>query len=205
MPRPRRWVVWSAAAVMIAALAGPRIAVAGPTDDLRTQVERVIKVLEDPELKKESRTADRRAAIRTIAAGIFDAEESAKRALGPHWAQRTPDERAEFVRLFTDLLERSYASKIELYEGEKVMYGAETVEGDQATVRTRIVTKQGAEIPINYRMNQRDGRWLVYDVFVEGVSLVANYRTQFNKIIQASSYQELVKRLRARETPRDRS
>jgi phospholipid transport system substrate-binding protein len=203
--RPRRWMAWGAAAVMVGALAGAPIAVAGPTDDLRMQVERVIKVLEDPDLKKESRTADRRAAIRTIAAGIFDAEESAKRALGPHWAQRTPDERAEFVRLFTDLLERSYASKIELYEGEKVTYGTETVEGDQATVRTRIVTKQGAEIPINYRLNQRDGRWLVYDVFVEGVSLVANYRTQFNKIIQASSYQELVKRLRARETPAPRS
>jgi phospholipid transport system substrate-binding protein len=198
-------MVWGGAAVMIAALAGAPPAVAGPTEDLRAQVERVIKVLEDPDLKQAGRSSDRRAAIRTIAAGIFDAEESAKRALGPHWTQRTPDERAEFVRLFTDLLERSYASKIELYEGEKITYGAETIEGDQATVRTRIVTKQGAAIPINYRLNQRDGRWLVYDVFVEGVSLVANYRTQFNKIIQSSSYQELVKRLRARETPPPRS
>lgn len=201
MRRPR-WMIWGAAAVMAGALGGARSAVAGPTDDLRVQVERVIKILEDPELKKDSRVADRQAAIRTIAAGIFDAEESAKRALGPHWAPRTADERAEFVRLFTDLLERSYAGKIELYEGEKVAYGAETVDGDQATVRTRIITRQQAEIPVNYRLHQRDGRWLVYDVLVEGVSLVANYRAQFNKIIQSSSYQELVNRLRVKEAPR---
>src|SRR5512145_3097553 len=152
MRRPR-WMVWGAAAVMVGALGEARTAVAGPTDDLRVQVERVIKVLEDPELQQERRGADRRAAIRTIAAGIFDAEESAKRALGPHWAPRTPDERAEFVRLFTDLLERSYAGKIELYEGEKVAYGDETVNGDHATVRTRIITRQGAEIPVNYRLH----------------------------------------------------
>jgi phospholipid transport system substrate-binding protein len=190
-------------AALVMSLAGGRPAAGGPTDDLRAHVDRVIKALEDPELKKESRTAERRAAIRKIAAGIFDAEESAKRALGPHWAARTPAEREEFVRLFTDLLERSYVSKIELYQGEKIVYGPESVEGGQATVRTRIVTKQGTEIPVTYRLHRRDGRWLVYDVAIEGVSLVANYRTQFNKIIQSSSYEELVKRLRARETPRD--
>lgn len=190
-------------AAVVLALAGAGGAAAGPTDEVREHADRVLKVLEDPDLKDESRTSERRAAIRKIATGIFDLEEAAKRALGPHWGARTPAERAEFVRLFTDLLERSYVSKIELYQGEKITYGAESVEGGQATVRTRVVTKQGTEIPVSYRLHRRDGRWLVYDVMIEGVSLVANYRSQFNKIIQSSSYEELVKRLRARETPRD--
>jgi phospholipid transport system substrate-binding protein len=187
----------------VLALTGAPGAAAGPTDEVREHADRVLKVLEDPDLKHESRSAERRIAIRKIANEIFDLEESAKRALGPHWAARTPAERAEFVLLFTDLLERSYVSKIELYQGEQITYGAESVEGGQATVRTRVVTKQGMEIPVSYRLHHRDGRWLVYDVLIEGVSLVANYRSQFNKIIQSSSYEELVKRLRAREAPRD--
>jgi phospholipid transport system substrate-binding protein len=103
------------------------------------------------------------------------------------------------VRLFGDLLERSYISKIELYGGEKIQYSADRIDGDHATVQSRLVTKHGTEIPIEYRMLKKRDRWLVYDVVIEGVSLVANYRTQFNKIIQTSSYGELVKRMKTRQ------
>src|SRR4030067_256681 len=110
-----------------------------------------------------------------------------------------PAERAEFVELFADLLERSYISKIEVYGGERIQYVGETIDGDRASVRTKNTTKQGSDIPIEYRLLHRGGRWLVYDVVIEGVSLVANYRTQFNKIITTSSYKELVKKMRTKQ------
>jgi phospholipid transport system substrate-binding protein len=162
-----------------------------PTEALRQSVDEVIKVLEQP--------GEHRAEVRKIANGIFDFQETAKRALGRHWAQRNPKEQQEFTQLFADLLERSYLSKIEMYHGEKVAWIGDTVNDDDANVRTKIVTKQGTEIPVEYRMRKKDGRWLVYDVNIEGVSLVANYRTQFNKIIQTESYQALVDKLKAKE------
>jgi phospholipid transport system substrate-binding protein len=171
-----------------------------PTDQLRSQIDRVVKTVEDPELKKDSRARERRVAVRKIADEIFDFNETAKRSLARHWLQRSPAERKEFVDLFASLLERSYISKIELYNGERIAYLGDTVDGDQATVRTKIVTKQGTEIPIEYKMQRTGGdRWLVYDVIIEGVSLIANYRTQFNKIIQTSSYQELVKKMKTKQ------
>jgi phospholipid transport system substrate-binding protein len=188
------------AVILAVAVAAGREAWAGaPTEQLRTQIERVIKVLEDPELAKESRMAERRVAIRRIANEIFDFTETTRRSLGPHWSPRTPPEREEITRLFADLLERSYIGKIEMYSGEKIQYAGDIIEGEQATVRTRLVTKQAVEIPVDYRMHRVGDRWLSYDVVIEGVSLVANYRAQFNKIIQTSGYASLVKRLVAKE------
>jgi phospholipid transport system substrate-binding protein len=179
-------------------LAGP--AQAGPPlEQLRAQIDRVLKVLDDPDMKKNGRARDRRAAVRKIADDIFDFQETAKRSLARHWQPRTAAERDEFVKLFSDLLERSYISKIELYGGEKIAYLGDVMDGDQALVRTRIVTKGGAEVPIEYRMLKKGERWLVYDVVIEGVSLVANYRTQFNKIIQTSSYAELVRKMKVKQ------
>jgi phospholipid transport system substrate-binding protein len=169
-------------------------AASSPGEHVRLTIDQVLRVLENHELGAGARHEQ----MRRLAAGIFDYPEMTKRALGPHWAARTPAEREEVTRLFRDLLERSYLSKIELYSGEKIAFTGESVEGDLATVRTRITTKQGAEVPVDYRMRRRDGRWLAYDVMIEGVSLVANYRGQFNKIIQAGSYAELARRLRAK-------
>jgi phospholipid transport system substrate-binding protein len=183
------------AGVVALLVAEPAVAGA-PTEHLRAQVARVLRALDDPALRAESRTTERRAELRRLAGEIFDFAEMTRRSMGPHWAARTAAERREMVQLFTDLLERSYMAKIELYGGERIAWVGETLDGDQATVRTRIVTRQGSEIPVDYRMLQRGERWLAYDVVIEGVSLVANYRTQFNKIIQGSSYAELVKRLR---------
>ena len=170
-----------------------------PTDQLKSSVEQIVKVLEDPALKTESRVKDRRAAIRKEAEVVFDFTETAKRALGRHWQGLSEKDRQEFTGLFTDLIERAYISKIERYSGERIAYAGEAVDGGLATVRTRFVTKQGTEVPVDYRMQQRGDRWLVYDVSVEGVSLINNYRTQFDKIIQTSSYAELVRKMKAAE------
>jgi phospholipid transport system substrate-binding protein len=170
-----------------------------PTDQLRAEIDRVLKVLEDPELKKDGKAKERRAEIRRIASDTFDFDETTKRSLARHWASRTTTEREEFVQLFADLLERSYISKIELYGGEKIAYVGEAIDGDQVTVKTKITTKQGTEIPVDYRMLKRGDKWLVYDVLIEGVSLVANYRAQFNKIIVTSSYQDLVRKMRDKQ------
>jgi phospholipid transport system substrate-binding protein len=182
--------------VAVTVWAGP-----SPSTQLRGAVEQVLRIAEDPDLKQPGRTAERRTAIRRIAAEIFDFQEITKRALGPHWQSRTPAEREEIVQLLAALLERAYISKIELYSGERITYTGEAVDGDVATVRTRVVTKQGTDIPVEYRMLRRGERWLAYDVIIEGVSLVANYRGQFNKILQTTSYAELVRRLRAKLEP----
>ena len=193
----RRGLVFAAGLVLL--LVPAEVRAVQPTDQLRTQIDRVLRVLEDPELKKEGKVKARRAAVRKIANDIFDFSETAKRSLARHWPPRTPAEREEFIALFADLLERSYISKIEVYGGEKIAYLGETIEGDLATVRTKITTKQQTDIPIDYRMLVRGEKWLVYDVIIEGVSLIANYRTQFNKIITTSSYQELVRRMKTKQ------
>ena len=178
-------------------LLAPPADAGAPTDQLRAQVDRVLKLLDDPALKDKPK--DKRAAVRKVADDIFDFGETAKRSLGRHWADRTQAERDEFVKLFGDLLERSYISKIELYGGEKIQYLSDKVDGEQASVMSKLLTKTNTEVPIEYRMLKKGERWLVYDVIIEGVSLVSNYRTQFNKIIQTSSYAELVKKMKSRQ------
>ena len=165
---------------------------AGPTDQLREYTDQVIKVLDDPALARQ----DRRAAVRKIAHEAFDLGETAKRALARHWQARTPAEREEFTQLFADLLERTYISRIAEYGGEKIRYVGESVDGDLASVRARIVTKNGTEVGVESRMNRRGERWLIYDVLIENASLINNYRSQFDRIVRSSSYEELVKRLK---------
>ena len=169
-----------------------------PTDQLRGAVDRVLKTLEDPGLKGEGKVVERRVAVRKIANEIFDFGEIAKRSMARHWQPLSEAQRNEFVGLFADLLERSYISKIETYGGEKIQYSGERVDGEYATVSTKIITKNGTEVPVDYRMIKRADRWLVYDVSIEGVSLVSNYRTQFNRIINNSGYNELVKKLQTK-------
>jgi len=205
IPTPLRLAARALVVVLLAAagVAAAAPASAGvPSDQLRSQVDRVLKILEDPDMLKDSRAAERRLAIRKVANDIFDFEEISRRTLARHWASRTPAEQQEFVGLMGTLLEDAYISKIETYSGEKIQYLGDSAEGDLATVRTKIVTKQGTEIPVDYRMIGRGNRWLAYDVYVEGVSLVGNYRTQFDRFIQKQSYPELVKTLKAKQTER---
>jgi phospholipid transport system substrate-binding protein len=171
-------------------------AAGGPSDELRSSIDQVFTVLGDTRLS----VAERREAVRRLAEETFDFKETARRALGTHWDDRTPAERSEFVRLFSELLERAYLSKMEMYDGERVEIVGSSFEGGEAVVRSRVLTKHADQIPVDYRMRLgTDDRWRVYDVHIAGVSLVANYRTQFNKIIRTSSYGALVDRLRSRE------
>jgi phospholipid transport system substrate-binding protein len=187
------------AGVLIAAVAPAPASAGVPTEQLKGAVERVLKTLDDPAYKGETKLGERRTAVRKIANEIFDFAEIAKRSMARHWQPLSEAQRTEFVGLFADLLERSYISKIETYGGEKIQYTAERLDGDYSVVSTKIITKNGTEVPVDYRMIKRSDRWLVYDVSIEGVSLVSNYRTQFNKIIQTTSYGELVSKLKNKQ------
>jgi phospholipid transport system substrate-binding protein len=169
-------------------------------EQLKGAIDRVVTTLESPALKGDGKIAERRIAVRKIANEIFDFGEIARRSLGRYWQPLSETQRGEFVGLFADLLERSYISKIELYGGEKIIYSGERVDGDLATVSTKIITKNGTEVPVDYRLFRRGDSWRVYDVNIEGISLVSNYRTQFNKIIQTSGYNTLVDRMKTKQS-----
>jgi phospholipid transport system substrate-binding protein len=186
--------------ILLFALSSVHGAWAGPpTDQLRDGVERVLTILRDPELEGEKKANQRRTAVGTAAGEIFDFGEMAKRSLGQHWDQRTPAEREEFVRLFTELMERSYISKVELSSSEKINYKGDTIDGDYAVVRTTILLTRGGEMPLDYKMHNTSDRWQVYDLSIEGVSLVSNYRAQFNKIVRTSSYKALLAKFKSNQ------
>ena len=167
-----------------------------PLDLVRTTVDRAIQILKDPKLSSPDKKKERVDRLREALAAVFDYEEMAKRALGPHWRQRTPAEQEEFVKLFRDFLERVYSEKIGLYGGEKVRFGREVMDSEFAQVESTIIQPKGEEIAVVYKLRQVNGQWKVYDAIVENISIVNNYRSQFDRVISSSSYEELVKRLR---------
>lgn len=167
----------------------------GPVAELRSRVDRAVQILADPALQGPSKATERRAKVRKLADEVFDYNEMSKRALGVHWQQMAQGDRERFVRSFSDLLDRAYFEKIDSYNGEKVRYMDAKLDGGQATVPTRVTTDKGSEIPVDYRMHRDGAKWMVYDVIIEGVSLVSNYRAQFDRIIRTASVAELLKRL----------
>ncbi len=177
---------------------GPRVADASITDEVKKTVDQVVAIVSSKEMKKPQNEQKRLQALKKAISAIFDYGEMAKRSLGRYWNERSPAEQKEFVQLFATLLENSYAGKIESYNNEKIVYGKETMEGEYAEVRSKVVTAKRDEYSLAYRLMNKGGKWVVYDVVIEGVSLVANYRSQFNKIIQNQGYAELVKKLRAK-------
>jgi phospholipid transport system substrate-binding protein len=174
----------------------------GPRDVVQTAVSRVVVVLQKAESDTDGASSrrltaeQRRLEIRRVASDLFDFDEIARRALSRHWASRTPEEQAEFTRLFTDLLERAYIGRIELYSGEKILYGLEVIDGSFATVRSKVLTRRNTETPLEYRLHLKDGRWKVYDVLIDNVSFVSTYRSEFSRILQRESYGALLDRLR---------
>lgn len=195
----RGWKMFTLVAAAVAILGMPGQVLAGPaTEQVKGTVDQVLKILTDPALKGERKIKERRAQLRRTVLERFDFSEMSKRSMGQYWKERTPDERTQFVGLFTDLLERAYIDRVEGYTGEQILYLEETADGNYSEVRTKIVTKRNQEIPIAYRLQKADSKWEVYDIVVEGVSLVNNYRTQFSKIIRTSSYQDLVKKMQAK-------
>lgn len=184
-----------AAWLMVAgALAAPA---QGPREAVQGAVARVIQVLHEGGADRFGPEYPRhRAEIRKVAHELFDFDEMARRALSRHWVQRSAQERAEFVGLFTDLLERSYIGKIEAYSGEKIVYLGESIDGNYASVRSRVTTKRQTDTSLDYRLYQTEGRWKVYDLLIDGVSFVATYRSEFNRIIRLSSYSSLIDQMR---------
>ena len=176
----------------------PGIARASVTDEVKRTVDEVVRIVSDKELKKPQSEQKRRRELKVAISRIFDYGEMAQRSLARHWKERSPAERKEFVQLFETLLENSYAGKIESYNQERIVYLKESVEGEYAEVKSKVVTPKRDEYALDYRLINKGGRWLVYDVVIEGVSLVSNYRTQFNRIITGQGYGELVKKLRTK-------
>jgi phospholipid transport system substrate-binding protein len=167
-----------------------------PTETVKSRVDRALQGLGQSPATGPEAAQSRRAEIRRAADSLFDFPEMARRALGRHWADRTPTEREEFVRLFTDLIARSYIGKIDRYAGEAIAYTGERVDGDEASVRSQVVTAKGSQIPVEYRLHRVNDNWSAYDVLIENVSLVGTYRSQFDRIIKAESFAQLVRRLR---------
>jgi phospholipid transport system substrate-binding protein len=175
----------------------PAHAAAGlPTDQIKATVDKALLVLKDPRLKPSTKALERREQLKQILFARFDFSEMAKRALGANWRRRTAKEQDEFVRLFTDLLERAYTDTIESYTDEKILYVGERLDGGYADVSSKILTSKGEEFSLNYKTHFVAGEWRVYDVVVENMSMVNNYRSQFNRVIANDSYEELVRRLR---------
>jgi len=174
----------------------PRFAQAGePLELVRTAVDKAVQILKDSKLQSQDKKKERIDGLREALNPIFDYEEMAKRALGAHWRRRTPAEQEEFVKLFRDFLEKIYSDKVDLYGGEKVRFGREVIDKDFAQVESVVIRPKGEEIAVIYKLRQMNGQWKVYDVVVENISIVNNYRSQFDRIISSSSYEELVKRL----------
>lgn len=167
-----------------------------PTETVKTRVETALQSLSRTPATTPAMIEQRRAALRRAADSLFDFTEMGRRALARHWAARTPAEREEFIKLFTDLIARSYIGKIDQYAGESISYTAERIDGDEARVQSRVVTAKGSQIPVEYRLHRIDDGWSAYDVFVENVSLVGTYRSQFDRIIRTDSFAGLLHRLR---------
>ncbi len=174
------------------------IARASVTDEVKQTVDEVVRIVSDKELKKPQNEKKRRQELKAAIGKIFDYTEMAKRSLARHWKERSPAERKEFVQLFEILLENSYAGKIESYNQERIVYLKESVEGEYAEVKSKVVTPKRDEYALDYRLLNEGGKWMVYDVVIEGVSLVSNYRSQFNRIIAGHGYNELLKKLRTK-------
>ncbi|MEK7377746.1 MAG: ABC transporter substrate-binding protein [Candidatus Binatota bacterium] len=181
-------------------LLAPSHSIAGaPTDQIRASVDKLQAILKNPQLRSAAKTRDRRDQLRQTISARFDFSEMARRSLGAQWRKLAPKEQEEFVRLYTDLLERAYIDRIESYSDEQFAYVRENLDKNYAEVQSRIVTNKGEEFSLNYKAHLINGEWKVYDVVVENISLVNNYRSQFNRIIANSSYEELVRRMKEKQ------
>ena len=170
-----------------------------PTEQVREKADKVLKILNDPALKNNKEK--RRDMVTNIVEEMIDWQEVGKRALAIHWRKRTPEERKEFTTLFRDLLKRTYSDKLDLYAGESIIYDSEKIiDGTRAVVKTRMINKKkGEEATIEYRLIKKGDQWLGYDLVIEGISAVNNYRVQFNEVITNSSYENLIKKMKNRE------
>jgi phospholipid transport system substrate-binding protein len=174
-----------------------------PTDGIKKTTDRILVIVSDPALKGPENREKRAQLIRRAVDERFNWEAMTKRSLARHWRGRTEAEKKEFIDLFGKLLERTYLDKVGSYSGEKVIYVGETIDGKYGTVTAKILTHSRTEVQVRYRLKETNGDWRVYDISIEGVSLVNNYRKQFNSIILRSSYDDLVAKLREKVAEKD--
>jgi phospholipid transport system substrate-binding protein len=192
---------WRLALVVLGVIWGSLAAAAEPTEMVKQVTDRVLRILEDPQWQGPGKEDERQQQLRQISEHAFAWEEMARRALATHWRERSPQERQEFVQLFRDLVERTYINRLEQASKEKqdILYTGERVEGSRAVVSTKVITTRRTEVPLEYRLIKQNGGWQIYDVLIEGVSLINNYRSQFHDMIRSSSYENLVQKLRSRD------
>jgi phospholipid transport system substrate-binding protein len=191
----RRTLMTMTAALLLGLTASVAAALT-PTETVKSRVDEALQSLSKVANPTAEASERRRADIRRAADTLFDFPDMSRRALGRHWTDRTPAEREEFTRLFTDLIARTYIGKIDRYAGESIAYVGERVDGEEASVRSRVVTAKGTQIPVEYRLHRANDEWTAYDVLIENVSLVGTYRSQFDRLIKAESFANLLRRLR---------
>jgi phospholipid transport system substrate-binding protein len=197
MKSSRSFITGAAIAISVGLiLAAGAIRAGEPLNVIKPTTDRALQVLNDPQLKPKEKRAERIERLKQIINPIFDYEETAKRALGVHWRRRSPAEQREFVKLFRTFLERIYSDRIDEYVGQRIVFGRETIDNDYAEVYATVVSAKGEESPVIFRLRRAGDKWLVYDAVVENISIVNNYRSQFERVISTSSYEELVKRIR---------
>lgn len=176
-------------------LAPTSIRAGEPTEAIRAAIEKGLAVVNDESLRANGKD-ERIARLREIAHRLFNFREMAQRSLGRHWGELTPEDRTEFVRVFTDFLEMTYVDKVGLYKGGQVNFVDEEVDEDYARVEAIVKDTQWADFPVSYKLSREDGNWKIYDIYAANVSLVNNYRVQFGRIITRQSYKELVQLIR---------
>jgi len=184
------------AAAIFALIGGAAASAATPREEIQSSVEKVLTILKDPNLKPESKRQERIAQLRQVIFPKFDFNEMARRSLGADWQRRSADQQKEFVKLFTALIETSYANNLDSYNGEKVSFTGEKQEGEYAQVDTKITGNKGEDSTVSYKLRRGDDGWKIYDVVIENISIVNNYRSQFSRVIARSSFDDLLRQMR---------
>jgi len=191
--------LWHGIVLILMTLVFPATSFAGEaTKEIKETTDKIIAIISDPAFKGTNKRSERDRLLRKVVDERFDWREMSRRTLARHWKKRSDKEKRLFVDLFGKLLERTYMDRVGGYSGEKVLYEGEKVDGKYGIVKVRIITKKETEIPVKYRVKKKKGEWFIYDISVQGVSLINNYRKQFNSIIIKSSFNDLIKKLEAK-------
>jgi len=179
----------------------PALWASKPINEIRIVVNHALQIVKESRLESKQKRQDLVGRLEKIIDPLFDFKEMAKRSLGLHWSTLTQEERQEFVPLFRDFLGKVYLGRVNSYNGEQVLFIGETLGHDYAEVDTKVVDEKGNQLPVVYMVKHHDGDWKIYDVLIDHVSLVDNYRSQFDRVIAGSSYRELVERMKQRLSP----
>ena len=191
-----RLILWAIPALAIAI---PLTVKAGDLEDrVKRTTDKLLEIVADQTLDAPEMEEKRSRMIREAVDEVFDWEAFSQRSMGRHWGKLSPDEQKEFIYLFGQLLERTYLYKTNHYSGESIVFLDEDIDEKYGNLEAKIILENGTDVQVDYRMLKKNGTWFVYDVHIEGISLVNNYRAQFNNILTKSSYAELKKLLESK-------